>query len=61
MSICEHSAFQGFVEERLFIKDEEFPGLCMTRSLGDLCVKQHGITAEPEIVTWDVKSYPDSY
>ncbi|CAK8990028.1 unnamed protein product [Durusdinium trenchii] len=51
----------GFVEERLFIKDEEFPGLCMTRSLGDLCVKQHGITAEPEIVTWDVKSYPDSY
>lgn len=33
---------------------EEFPGLCMTRSLGDLCVKQHGITAEPDIVTWKV-------
>lgn len=34
---------------------EDFPGLCMTRSLGDLCVKQHGITAEPEIVTWKIR------
>ena len=34
----------------------------MTRSLGDLCVKQHGITAEPEIETWDVKELPkESY
>eukprot|EP00438_Fugacium_kawagutii_P027834 Skav201807 [mRNA] locus=scaffold1071:134174:135268:+ [translate_table: standard] len=45
----------GFVEERLFVAGEEFPGLCMTRSLGDLCVKQHGITAEPDIVTWNVR------
>ena len=28
------------MEERLFIRGEEYPGLCMTRSLGDLCVKQ---------------------
>lgn len=45
----------GFVEERLFVAGEDFPGLCMTRSLGDLCVKHHGITAEPEIVTWKIR------
>ena len=50
---------QGFVEERLFVLGEDFPGLCMTRSLGDLCVKQHGISAEPEIVTWNVR-HPES-
>eukprot|EP00434_Breviolum_minutum_P025912 symbB.v1.2.022909.t3/scaffold2052.1/size91004/4 len=50
----------GFVEERLFVLGEDFPGLCMTRSLGDLCVKQHGISAEPEIVTWNVR-HPESY
>ena len=51
----------GFVEERLFIAGEDFPGLCMTRSLGDLCVKDHGVTAEPEVICWNTGEYPDSY
>ena len=51
----------GFVEERLFIQGEDFPGLCMTRSLGDLCVKDHGVTAEPEVLSWNTSDYPDSY
>merc|ERR1719408_223955 len=25
----------------------------MTRSFGDLCVKAHGVTAEPEIARWE--------
>ena len=51
----------GFVEERLFIVGEDFPGLCMTRSLGDLCVKDHGVIAEPEVICWNISNYPDSY
>eukprot|EP00931_Biecheleriopsis_adriatica_P101933 TRINITY_DN76981_c0_g1_i1.p1 TRINITY_DN76981_c0_g1~~TRINITY_DN76981_c0_g1_i1.p1 ORF type:complete len:491 (+),score=113.17 TRINITY_DN76981_c0_g1_i1:35-1474(+) len=51
---CEHE--DGFVEQRLMIRDEEYPGLCMTRSLGDLCVKEHGVTAEPEVVAWDIST-----
>ncbi|CAJ1350273.1 unnamed protein product, partial [Effrenium voratum] len=49
----------GFVEERLYIDGEDYPGLCMTRSLGDLCVKQFGVIAEPEIVSWVCP--PESY
>ena len=51
----------GFVEERLFIQGEDFPGLCMTRSLGDLCVKDHGVIAEPEVLCWSTNDYPDAY
>lgn len=42
----------GFVEERLCVAGEDYPGLSMTRSLGDLSVKNHGVVAEPEVSTW---------
>ena len=51
----------GFVEERLCVEGEDYPGLCMTRSLGDLCVKHHGIIAEPEVFTWNTGTYAESY
>ena len=34
---------------RVFVKGTDYPGLCMSRSLGDQSVKEHGVTADPEI------------
>jgi serine/threonine protein phosphatase PrpC len=34
---------------RMFIKGRNYPGLCMSRSLGDDCVKEHGVTAIPDV------------
>ena len=34
---------------RVFVKGADYPGLCMSRSLGDQSVKEHGVTAEPDI------------
>ncbi|KAF4669415.1 hypothetical protein FOZ61_004178 [Perkinsus olseni] len=34
---------------RIFVRDADYPGLCMARSLGDLCVKTHGVTCDPEV------------
>eukprot|EP00928_Gymnodinium_smaydae_P054621 TRINITY_DN38361_c0_g1_i1.p1 TRINITY_DN38361_c0_g1~~TRINITY_DN38361_c0_g1_i1.p1 ORF type:complete len:469 (-),score=71.03 TRINITY_DN38361_c0_g1_i1:88-1446(-) len=51
----------GWVEERIMVKGEDFPGICMTRSLGDLCVKPGIVTAEPQVVQWDIGMYKDVY
>jgi len=42
----------GTKEVRVFLKHKPYPGITMTRSLGDTCVKDHGITAFPEAVNW---------
>jgi len=34
---------------RVFVKGTDYPGLCMSRSLGDQSVKEHGVTAEPDV------------
>lgn len=34
---------------RMFIKGRNYPGLCMSRSFGDDCVKEHGVSAVPEV------------
>eukprot|EP00440_Ansanella_granifera_P055577 gb/GFBE01060244.1/.p1 GENE.gb/GFBE01060244.1/~~gb/GFBE01060244.1/.p1 ORF type:complete len:451 (+),score=105.30 gb/GFBE01060244.1/:1-1353(+) len=39
----------GWVNYRIFIKGKDYPGLCMARTLGDDCVKQHGVIATPEV------------
>ena len=31
------------------MKDQNYPGLCMSRSFGDECLKSCGVTSEPEI------------
>jgi serine/threonine protein phosphatase PrpC len=33
----------------MFIKGRNYPGLCMSRSFGDDCVKEHGVTAIPDV------------
>jgi len=39
---------------RVFVKGADYPGLCMSRSLGDQCVKEHGVTTTPEISSLDI-------
>lgn len=44
----------GFVETRVYVKDCDYPGLCMSRCLGDCIVKEVGVTWEPVVEEWDV-------
>merc|ERR1712226_546315 len=39
----------GWVNHRIFVKGQGYPGLCMARTLGDEAVKAHGVIAEPEV------------
>ncbi|CAK0840023.1 unnamed protein product [Prorocentrum cordatum] len=50
LQVYEHD--NGDVEQRLFVKGKGYPGLLMTRTLGDLSVKGCGITNMPEVVEW---------
>jgi len=45
-------------ESRVFLEGKGYPGIMMTRSLGDLCVKNNGVIAEPEVVKWPTKGCP---
>ena len=45
-------SFDGNVKiSRVFVRGCDFPGLCMSRSLGDQSVKSHGVIPTPEIFT----------
>mmetsp|Transcript_54823 Transcript_54823/g.175777 ORF Transcript_54823/g.175777 Transcript_54823/m.175777 type:complete len:452 (-) Transcript_54823:163-1518(-) len=44
----------GWTVHRIFVKGMDFPGLCMTRTLGDESVKAHGVTATPEVQRTEV-------
>jgi len=50
----------GWVNHRIFIKGESFPGLCMARTFGDESVKAHGVIATPEVkeTTVDLSKKP---
>lgn len=39
----------GLTLHRIFIGEQNYPGLSMTRSLGDVCVKDHGVIPTPDI------------
>jgi len=44
----------GYVECRVNIAGTGYPGLSMTRSLGDLVMKDVGVIATPQVVKWDM-------
>merc|ERR1740121_347727 len=48
--------WEDFVECRMFIRGSNppYPGINMSRSLGDLSIKPHGVIAKPEVVKWQV-------
>jgi len=43
----------GRTDCRVRKKGEEYPNIAMSRSLGDLCLKDYGLIAEPEVVGWE--------
>lgn len=50
--------FDGYVNHRVFVKDGHYPGLNMSRALGDVCAhKLAGLTAVPDTRTVDLKPY----
>jgi len=50
----------GWVNHRIFIQGEDYPGLCMARTLGDQSVKDYGVIATPEVAltTVDMSKQP---
>lgn len=51
----------GWTEERVYVKGERYPGLSMTRSLGDVIVEDKGVFSVPEVVNWSLATYDLSY
>ena len=45
----EDGIFEG--PDRIYAKNKIYPGLCMTRTIGDLLSKKIGIISEPDIIT----------
>jgi len=39
----------GLIVHRIFLTDKDFPGIAMSRTLGDECVKSKGVYAEPDV------------
>jgi len=44
----------GFVTHRVYVKGEKYPGLAMTRSIGDDSAKSAGVIATPETESFEV-------
>jgi len=38
--------------ERIYLPGKDYPGILMSRSMGDLCVKEFGVVAEPDVQEW---------
>merc|ERR1712187_226475 len=51
----------GYISRRVNVKGKKFPGLGMTRALGDCVLKDCGVIAEPEIVKWSVAGIEEAY
>lgn len=34
---------------RVWLPDDDFPGLAMTRAFGDFCLKDYGLISQPEL------------
>ena len=39
---------------RVWLKEADYPGLSLSRSIGDLCAATIGVTCEPEIIDHDM-------
>lgn len=44
----------GWVSTRIYVRCERYPGLCMSRTLGDNCAKACGVVAEPEVMRCEI-------
>jgi serine/threonine protein phosphatase PrpC len=50
----------GWTSHRMFVRGQDYPGLCMSRTIGDEAVKAHGVIASPEVgeLTLDLGENP---
>ena len=48
----EDGIFEG--PDRVYAKNKVYPGLCMTRTIGDLLSKKIGVISEPDIITKNI-------
>jgi len=49
----------GDIPHRVFVKNKPFPGLAMSRSIGDLIANQHGTTCEPTVTCHNIENDDD--
>ena len=42
---------------RIWVKNKDYPGLAMSRSLGDFCAKDIGVIPDPEIIECNLSIY----
>jgi len=57
-----HTYEDGTVSEHIFVRGQpDFPGLGMTRALGDLAMKKFGLISEPEVVKYDLEGCEGAY
>ena len=47
---------QGLGPNRVWLRNQEYPGLAMSRSLGDLVAHSVGVSADPEIIKYELKA-----
>eukprot|EP01053_Blabericola_migrator_P005879 Blabericola_migrator_1__5878@NODE_2977_length_2145_cov_321_949471_g1863_i0_p2_GENE_NODE_2977_length_2145_cov_321_949471_g1863_i0NODE_2977_length_2145_cov_321_949471_g1863_i0_p2_ORF_typecomplete_len279_score56_73PP2C/PF00481_21/3e62PP2C_2/PF13672_6/3_7e21SpoIIE/PF07228_12/2_3e12_NODE_2977_length_2145_cov_321_949471_g1863_i011491985 len=52
---------EGDIPYRVFLKDKMYPGLAMSRALGDLVAGQAGVSAEPDITLWELQKDRDAF
>eukprot|EP01056_Protomagalhaensia_sp_Gyna25_P006094 Protomagalhaensia_sp_Gyna_25__6093@NODE_97_length_5296_cov_22_579037_g74_i0_p1_GENE_NODE_97_length_5296_cov_22_579037_g74_i0NODE_97_length_5296_cov_22_579037_g74_i0_p1_ORF_typecomplete_len596_score114_25PP2C/PF00481_21/9_4e62PP2C_2/PF13672_6/5_4e21SpoIIE/PF07228_12/5_1e13_NODE_97_length_5296_cov_22_579037_g74_i015383325 len=52
---------EGDIPFRVFLKDKMYPGLAMSRALGDLVATQAGVSSEPEISVWEIDQDRDVF
>ena len=45
---------------RVYVKHDDYPGLAMSRSIGDLVAHSVGVSAEPELYTYTLNPEEDS-
>lgn len=50
----------GFTAHRIFLEGQDFPGLCMSRSLGDNCLKPSIVPATPDVKRYDYQWVKDT-
>lgn len=52
---------EGDIPYRVFLKDKMYPGLAMSRALGDLVAGQAGVSPEPDITEWKIEQNKDLF
>eukprot|EP01066_Platyproteum_vivax_P013876 Platyproteum_vivax@DN6257_c0_g1_i1.p1 len=52
---------EGDIPHRVFLKGKHYPGLAMSRALGDLLGGQAGVIADPDVTVYDVEEGKDLF